>query len=302
MSSLEVAEETSQTVKPYTSREKTLAWSNALAFIVTIVFNALSSTGSISPYAIGEISDYWNTKFTPAGNAFSIWGLIYFGLAVFVLLPVVPSSLKCSANILHADFARKVVFEDIGYLFLVSCVCNIIWILLFIWRTVPTVWLSVPMLFGLMISLELLLRRAQIWREPRSSYLEYFAIDFTFSVYAGWATVASIVNLSAALVASGWDGSPWTEAGWSVLLMVVAAIINLLMIYREENAVHALVYVWAVYWIGVANNTDKTIYLPAYILAIFVLVISVLKICLQIKNSWQKKEAVPQDSPAAHNI
>jgi len=293
----------SDEVKAYTGREKKLAVLNAVSFIVTVVINALGSTGAISGYAIGEISDYWETKFTPKGNAFSIWGLIYFGLAVFVLLPIIPASLsKCGVFILHDESARKLVFEEIGYLFIISCACNVSWIFLFMWRTIPTVWLSVPMLFALLTTLEILIRRAQVWKEHRSSWIEKFAVDFTFSVYAGWATVASIVNLSAALVASGWMGEPWTEEGWSVTLMVVAAIINLLIIYREDNAVHALVYVWAVYWIGAANNTNETLYLPAYILAGFMLVISLLKIAFQIKDSCQKKEAIPQDSTPEHAI
>ena len=44
-----------------------------------------SSTGMLSPNKIGEISDKYPTKITPAGGAFSIWGVIYTIEALFVL-------------------------------------------------------------------------------------------------------------------------------------------------------------------------------------------------------------------------
>ena len=50
---------------------------NVIAFIITLIFNGISSAGLISPFGIGTVSRKRPTKITPAGSAFAIWGYIY---------------------------------------------------------------------------------------------------------------------------------------------------------------------------------------------------------------------------------
>ena len=56
---------------------------NVATFLLAMVFNGLSAT--MMPYSLKEITDEWDTRIDPAGYAFSIWGLIYFLLAIFVV-------------------------------------------------------------------------------------------------------------------------------------------------------------------------------------------------------------------------
>jgi hypothetical protein len=58
---------------------------NVIGFVATMAINALGSSGIITGQAVGEISDNYPTLITPAGYAFSIWGIIYTFLAVFVV-------------------------------------------------------------------------------------------------------------------------------------------------------------------------------------------------------------------------
>src|SRR5690606_41017164 len=74
----------SSTLFPYTTlfrsyliMKKTLQISNGLALLATIFINYLSNTGKINNTTIGEVSNQYNSLFTPAGYAFSIWGFIY---------------------------------------------------------------------------------------------------------------------------------------------------------------------------------------------------------------------------------
>ena len=91
--------------------------------------------------------------------------------------------------------------------------------------------------------------------------------DVTFSIYAGWASVASIVNCAAAGVANGWtaNGPPsrWplppravqlshtavrsAGSAWSVVMMSVATLVNLLVLGRRRDPVFPLVLVWATF-------------------------------------------------------
>ncbi|WP_228410166.1 hypothetical protein [Chryseobacterium viscerum] len=58
---------------------------NTVALVVTIGINYLSNTGILNNETMATISAKFQNLFTPAGYAFSIWGLIYLGLLGFVI-------------------------------------------------------------------------------------------------------------------------------------------------------------------------------------------------------------------------
>ncbi|WP_449403128.1 hypothetical protein [Exiguobacterium artemiae] len=59
-------------------------WLNWLGFVFTIAVNALDGGKT------GRISDTIMTYFKPAGYAFSIWGLIYLVLLVWLIMQTIP--------------------------------------------------------------------------------------------------------------------------------------------------------------------------------------------------------------------
>lgn len=61
-----------------------------IMFILTVVFNILTSTGVIGKTQ-KELSDKYMTLITPPGYAFSIWGVIYFFWAAFIVLQFFPN-------------------------------------------------------------------------------------------------------------------------------------------------------------------------------------------------------------------
>ena len=63
---------------------KKLAVANFISVIITIAFTYYTQTGEINGKTIGEMSDKYSNLFTPAGYAFSIWGIIYLLLFGFV--------------------------------------------------------------------------------------------------------------------------------------------------------------------------------------------------------------------------
>jgi hypothetical protein len=58
---------------------------NIVAVAITILVNALSNTSLLGGKNVGEISDSYPTLFTPAGYVFSIWGVIYTLLLIFIV-------------------------------------------------------------------------------------------------------------------------------------------------------------------------------------------------------------------------
>ena len=49
-----------------------------------MVMNGLAGTGVFDGRSVGDVSDKYNTLIAPAGYAFSIWGVIYLMLIMFV--------------------------------------------------------------------------------------------------------------------------------------------------------------------------------------------------------------------------
>ena len=79
-----------------------------LATAGMIAFNALAATGYVNGITPREISDRYPTVLTPAGYAFSIWTLIYFGLAIFSV-PNRGNLLDSGVDLRSSALARRSV-------------------------------------------------------------------------------------------------------------------------------------------------------------------------------------------------
>src|SRR5690242_11772592 len=64
-----------------------------LATSATIAFNWMSAVGYVNGTTPAMISAKYPTIVTPAGYAFAIWSLIYFGLIAFSIYQVLPSQI-----------------------------------------------------------------------------------------------------------------------------------------------------------------------------------------------------------------
>ena len=61
----------------------------------------------------GAILTYWDPKFGPAEWAFSIWGVIYGLISIFVVYQALPDSLVPDRN-------NDLIFTDINFWFFVN--------------------------------------------------------------------------------------------------------------------------------------------------------------------------------------
>ena len=167
-----------------------MKWINILAFVLTVIVNGLAgSTTILGGKFTAEISDVNPTLITPAGYVFSIWGIIYILLGVFVVFQALPSQQGQA-------FQKK-----IGWLFALSSLLNIVW--LFLWQFEYLVF-SVVLMFLLLASLILIYLRLDIGIS-KVTMREKLAVNLPFSVYLGWITIASIANVSVTMVSLNWD-------------------------------------------------------------------------------------------------
>ncbi|MEO9022068.1 MAG: hypothetical protein ABI237_00235 [Ginsengibacter sp.] len=226
--------------------KKTLQIANGIALIATIVINYLSNTGIFNSNTVANVSDKYHNYFTPAGYAFSIWGLIYLGLLGFVFYTG-SSLFKKNAN--HDGLGNDVVLK-IGWWFVISCIGNSLWIIAWLYGYIGiTVILMLIVLFSL---LKIIVNtRMELDFHPVKKYLFIF---WPFAIYTGWISVALIADIAAWLTKINWDGWGISQIAWTIIITIVAGLINVFMIWKRNLREYALVGVWALVAIAVANR------------------------------------------------
>ena len=202
-----------------------------------------------------QISDSNPTLITPAGYVFSIWGIIYVLLGIFVIFQALPRQKE-------KEYTKK-----IGWLFVLSCIINIAWLFLWQYRLLS---LSVVLMFLLLATLILIYLRLGIGKSP-VTLRERLAIHVPFSVYLGWITIASIANVSAALVSVNWNGFGISPEIWASLIVIVALLIALLVVATRKDIAYGLVIVWALIGIAVKQSGNQNIVMLTEASAIIVL-------------------------------
>lgn len=192
---------------------------NAASLILVLVVNYLANALPINGKNTGELSDQYPNLFVPAGITFSIWGLIYLLLIVWVIAQFASNE------------ARRV---DLGWLFALSCVLNVSWI--FLWHYEQPVIAMIIMWW--------LLRTLLVINQRLSSASDSFS-RATFGIYLGWICIALIANVTAVLVLIKWNGFGISEVVWTVLLITAGAGIAVWLIRVLNNSFLAFSVAWA---------------------------------------------------------
>ena len=185
---------------------KLIAILNIVAYVGTIVMNGLANALPINGYNTGQLSDLYPNKFVPAGLTFSIWGIIYLLLGVFVVYQAV---VAFRSNPGTDNFVSR-----IGPWFLISSLANMAWIVAWHYRQVP---LSLLIMLGILLSLIMIYQRLQVGLASAPGN-EKFLVHLAFSIYLGWITVATIANVTTLLVDLGWDGFGISDVSWTVVV------------------------------------------------------------------------------------
>lgn len=187
------------------------------------------------------MSDEYNNLFTPAGYAFSIWGIIFLAILIFAVYQI------------YRTFARKQTFDFISQTsvwFIVANVSNGLWIIA--WLSDYT-WLSVVVMFVILFSLIKIVVNTNMerWRAPAKTIL--FAW-WPISIYAGWISVATIANIAAYLSKIGWDGGFLSPEAWTITLIVIATGLNIILVVTRGMREFAVVGAWALIAIYVRHQ------------------------------------------------
>ena len=214
---------------------------NLLSVVIVIGVNYISQALRLNDTTIGELSAKYDNLFTPASYAFAIWGIIFIGLFAYAIFQV----RRAFFSTKESDFIQQT-----GYWFITANLLNAAWVFAFVYDYTG---LSVLIMFGILFSLIKIILNTNMerWDAPIATIA---FVWWPICLYSGWITVATIANISAYLSKLGWDGMPLSEIGWTIIMIGIAVILNLLMIWKRNMREFALVGVWALFAIYIRHK------------------------------------------------
>jgi hypothetical protein len=241
-----------------TRLRKTLSILNLLGFLGMVFVNYLAVALPLNNKTTGELSDQYPNLFVPSGFTFSIWGVIYLLLAIFMVYQLVYAFRKHRQNISF--------LEKIGILFFLSSLANLSWIFAWHFELVP---LSLLFMLILLASLMAIYLKLQIGRSD-SSRSEKYLVHLPFSVYLGWITIATIANTTALLVDLGWNRFGLSEPFWTVVVIIIGIVISLTILFYRKDIFYCLVVDWALFGILIKRLTTDTVPVQSIITVIII--------------------------------
>ena len=214
---------------------------NFLGLIIWVILYGATSLGYLGPNPVGQTSTYTAPLIIPAGYAFAIWSIIYFGLIAY---PIMRWIKKDSAP----SFWSK-----IDLLYVVNIIGNGLWLVAASYDLmVLTVIIITIMLWTLYRINDLM---DQLSSNPRRYWT--FAL-ITFRIYLAWITLATALNISNALHQARWGGLGLSEITWTIIVSVIAALIAGVTAWRFKSMTFLLVVIWAFLALSVRHHGGIT--------------------------------------------
>lgn len=253
---------------------------NLISFLVTLGVNYFTIDGLGPFHSINNISNQYKTSVTPPNWTFSIWGFIYFGLLLFNIAQFFP---KLGLN----QYISK-----INYLFMLSCIFNIGWLLIFSIGTKASILSSIFVILGLLVLLLTIQCRLQFFKTKLTSKIIF--IDIPFSIYLGWVLFATLANFGTCLSAFGYDTN---EFMLYMIIIMIGTMMFLINLYFTGNYLTQLVYLYVMitFLIKYYNNNSLLFNITLYILgfSIFSTLIKIILDCRWARRRRKKNLFIP---------
>lgn len=198
-----------------------------LGFAATAVVNWLATVGKINGLTTAAVSDAHPSLFTPAGYTFSIWGIIYLLLLIYVLFALFTKNLGKNGRL-----SKTAVW------FAVTCVLNVGWLIAWHYGLIALSTAAIGLLLYALVNILILVSRA----ERSFGYL--ISLEFPFGLYAGWITVATVANIAVLLSHVGWDGFgiPWFL--WLIAVLLTSTLIAVAATHKTLNLAYPAAVIW----------------------------------------------------------
>jgi len=207
-----------------------IAFVNLSFFIGMIAINYYAGSN------VGIIANEKSALIQPAGYAFSIWFLIYFLLFLWVVKGFFVGVKKAS------------VYIDTQRLIPINFLLNGAWILAF---TQQKILLSTVII--LMLLLSLIIIYSKIKQNVNRGLFDLVP----FSIYLGWISIASIVNIFTYFVRNDFQTYlGFGELGWTVIALIFGCALAASFSLINQDALYSLVFIWSYIAIYMKNQAE----------------------------------------------
>lgn len=245
-------------------------------FCIMIIVNGLANSIPINGLTTGELSAFYPNLFVPAGITFSIWGVIYLLLTLFIAYALSLALSRGMETILSTK--HHVIFS-------ISCIMNSMWIFLWHYKLIGLSLIAMLIILSMLILLYLDLDSLHL-----KNFWQRLAVKTPISIYLGWITVATVANTTALLADRQWGRWGIGESQWAIAMIIIGGIIALIMLLKQRDIPFTLVIIWAYVGIVIKRQAADPVYHSIILCAWTVILI--LAFILLIKIFSPKKTDV----------
>lgn len=199
----------------------------ALALLFVLYF--LSSLGMLGDSPVGQTAVDTEPLIVPAGYAFAIWGVIYIGLIVFPIYQLIKK--KDSHPLWH----------QVRIWYSLNVVANGLWLA---FASYNWLWTTVLIISFMLVSLYRI-NQLLLQIEASDAPINFWTERLVFSLYFAWITLATALNISAALNFYDWNGFGLSDATWSLIILPIVAAIASVVFWKYRDRAYASVVIWA---------------------------------------------------------
>ena len=224
-----------------------------VSFFAMIVMNALANSMSFNGLKTGDVSAIYTNNFVPAGFTFSIWGIIYLWLLLFLIALMLGLYVKGKETNVYISNSIN-INTHVAWWFTLSNILNSVWIVC--WH-----YLYIGLSLAVMVSLLFTIIKIYVSINEIGKGLakwHHWILVKPFSLYLGWISVATIANTSAYFTSLKLEGVSWVmtllNVEWPLtyLVVFVATALAITFIVKMHDIIYASVIVWALY--GIASR------------------------------------------------
>lgn len=237
---------------------RTLAILNLIFYVIAFAVSNLSQLKIFGGVTNADISNKYDTVFTPAGITFAIWGVIYLSLFGFTIYHLI----KAYQDDVHAEANQDVL--KIDNLFIINNIATTFWVFAFTYEYLFT---SMLLIIIQLITLVKIFINLHLFDNDKTFSSKLFTA-FPLTIYFAWLCVANIANISLYLVSVNWDGFGIAPAVWAMVMIIVTVVLSAFIIIKKNNPFFGLVIIWALYGIVIKRTAvDEETYSNVILMA-----------------------------------
>lgn len=248
---------------------KLIAVINMLVILTVICWNYYTTIYGFRGSEVGSVSDNLSNLFTPAGYAFSIWGIIFIGMLIQGI----------QVLILAFGNDKSDIVNKISSPFIIANLLNCVWVFMWLslWTGISTIVMSGILIF--LIFTAIAVDKSDI----QSSKILNWTIAVPIRIYLGWIIVATVANYSAYLNTTSFP-EMIGEVPWFYIMSSIATIVICILAYTKSWFEIPLVGIWSFLAIFVRHNGSGETSLAYFVLAC-IAVIAIITIARLMKRN-----------------